>query len=48
MKSLYNTPSIEITEIRSEDIVTISGFNTSDKGGQLVVTSDGKNTINFN
>lgn len=46
MKKIYTTPSVEITEIHSESIITVSGFKTTDKGGNLSF-GDGSNVINF-
>ncbi len=36
MKKIYNTPYIHITEIKSDDVMVISGFRTIDKGGKLL------------
>lgn len=47
MKKIYNSPSIEITYIKSESVITISGFKTMDKGGKLYFDNNKYNGINF-
>ena len=44
MKKIYNTPYIHITEIKSDDVMVISGFRTTDNGGNLLF-ADGRNEI---
>lgn len=46
MKKTYTTPSVEIIEIQSESVITLSGFKTTDKGGSLTF-GDGVNAIDF-
>lgn len=47
MKKNYTTPSIDIIELYSDSVITISGFKTSENGGSLKFTADGINTIDF-
>ena len=46
MKKLYSSPSVEITNISSEDIMLVSGFRLTSEGGKLEFT-DQNNEIQF-
>lgn len=46
MKKIYNTPYIQITEIKSDDVMmTVSGFKTTDKNGKLIFDNTARNEI---
>lgn len=45
MKKIYNTPYINITEIKSDDVMVISGFRTIDKEGGNLMFDDARNEI---
>lgn len=47
MKKIYNSPNIEITYIKSESVITVSGFKTNTMGGTFTFDNNGTNKINF-
>ena len=45
MKKIYTSPYIHITEIKSDDVMVVSGFKTTDKNGNLIFSGNVRNEI---